>query len=540
MKSTTVRFSHILLALAILTSSIVVILTLFGRSAAAPAAAGPLDLSLEPFAAGLSDPVGITHATAGDDRLFVVERGGRIKIVQPDGTVLTTPFLDISGRADSSSTEQGLLGLAFHPNYASNGLFYVNYVNSSSGVRRTRISQFQVSSNPNAADENSEEILLTVTQPYSNHNAGDLLFGPDGYLYIPLGDGGSGGDPDNNAQNLGVLLGKIVRIDVDSGPGGTADCQGEGSGGYSVPADNPMVGGAGGTCDEIWAVGLRNPWRASFDRETGDLYLGDVGQNSYEEIDFQPAASAGGENYGWRCYEGNSSYNLTGCGVITDYTFPIFAYDNPAEGCSVTGGYVYRGSVYPAMVGHYLLTDYCSGNFWDLVHTGSGWDVTKHTNLKAFGYVAFGEDAAGELYVVNRSAGSVHRLVENSVGPVLTISKSGPAAAAAGEPITYTLTIGNQGNISATNLTITDTIPAGATYLPGSGGSLDGPVVKWTVASLAPEGEIQRSFAVTASQTVVNNDYGVTADNEAAAQGSDPVLTILATDFIFLPLVSRE
>ncbi len=372
-----------------------------------------LNLDLSTFATGFSQPVGITHASPGDDRLYVIEQAGTIKIVSAEGVVLPVPFLDITDRVDSSSTEEGLLGLAFHPEYATNGYFYVNYTNTTAEIRRTRISRFSITGDPNIADPESEDILLTVDQPYANHNAGDIQFGPDGYLYIPLGDGGSAGDPEDNAQNLALLLGKISRIDVDASPGSTPDCPGTGSGHYTVPDSNPLSDGPGGVCDEVWAIGLRNPWRSSFDRLTGDLTIGDVGQNDWEEIDLQPADSTGGENYGWRCYEGNHPYNTTACGPIDDYTFPIMEYSH-TDGCSVIGGYVYRGSRYLTMYGRYLLADYCSGTFWDLALVDGDWQATQHTNLAAFGYVAFGEDAQGELYVVNRTTGTVYALEESS------------------------------------------------------------------------------------------------------------------------------
>jgi glucose/arabinose dehydrogenase len=383
-----------------------------GQEAASSPAA--LELSLSPFASGFTQPVGAV--SAGDSRMFVIERRGVIKVVQSDGTVLPTPFLNIQARVDSSSSEEGLLGLAFHPDYATNGYFYVNYTNTSSSVRRSRISRFQVTADPNVADPDSENILLTVVQPEWNHNAGHIMFGPDGYLYVPFGDGGSGGDPWNNAQTVTTILGKINRIDINSGPGNAPDCVGEGTGDYTVPSTNPLVDGQGGACDEIWALGLRNPWRTSFDSLTGDLFIADVGQNTWEEVDFQPAGSAGGENYGWRCYEGDHPYNTTGCGPQGNYTFPIFEYSHSGGNCSVSGGYVYRGSQYPAMYGHYLLADFCSGRVWDLVSDGiGGWDSTLHTNLMASQrYVAFGEDINGELYMVGYN-GTVYRIQEDSV-----------------------------------------------------------------------------------------------------------------------------
>ncbi len=372
---------------------------------------GALTLDLEVFASGFSSPVAL--ANAADDRLFVVEQAGVIKILLPDGSTLASPFLNITDRVDASSSEEGLLGLTFHPDYAQNGYFYVNYTNTTDSIRRTRISRFSVTGNPNVADPSSENILLTVTQPQSNHNAGDIHFGPDGYLYVPLGDGGGGGDPSNNGQTLTGLLGDVSRIDVDSGPGVLPDCVGAGTGDYTIPSDNPHVDGSGGLCDEIWASGVRNPWRSSFDRLTGDFYIADVGQSAWEEVNFQPASSAGGENYGWRCYEGNHTYNTTGCGPMSDYDFPVFEYSH-SQGCSITGGYVYRGSLYPNMYGRYFFTDYCSGNFWDMVT--SNFNVTMHTNLTGFGYVSFGEATDGELYVANLN-GTIYHLVD-ATGPI--------------------------------------------------------------------------------------------------------------------------
>jgi glucose/arabinose dehydrogenase len=366
-------------------------------------------LTLAPFASGFNSPVGIVGSS--DGRLFVLERDGVIKIVLPDGSILPEPFLDISARVDASSSEEGLLGLALHPDFASNGYFYLNYINTTLEIRRTRISRFKVAGMSSVADSESEEILLTIEQPYGNHNGGHILFGPDGFLYIPLGDGGGGGDPGNRAQDVSTLLGKIARIDVDSNPGVAADCAGLGSGNYTVPAGNPMVDGSGGTCDELWDMGLRNPWRASFDWKAGDLYVGDVGQDSWEEIDFHSADVAPGQNFGWRCYEGSHPFNTVGCGPGASYTSPIFEYNQEGNGCSVIAGYVYRGRRFPVIDGHFFLTDYCSGNFWELVPNDSGsWDSLIHTNLRAFGYVAFGEGCDGELYLANIDDGMIYRL----------------------------------------------------------------------------------------------------------------------------------
>ncbi|HEX6386268.1 MAG TPA: PQQ-dependent sugar dehydrogenase, partial [Anaerolineae bacterium] len=345
------------------------------------------DLNVTVFATGFNQPVDIAHA--GDGRLFVVERAGVIRVVESDGTVLPAPFLDISNQVDKSHSEEGLLGLSFHPDYPQTPYFYVNYTNPQDG---TRISRFTVSADANVADADSEEILLTVNQPQENHNGGDLNFGPgDGYLYIGLGDGGGSGDNHGNignGQNKMTLLGKILRINVDSDSP------------YTIPPDNPFVDEANAR-GEIWALGLRNPWRFSFDRATGDMYIGDVGQNTREEIDYQPAGSGGGENYGWRCYEGNLPFNTTDCSDASAYVFPIFDYPR-SEGRAVTGGFVYRGSRYPALVGYYLFADFGSGNFWTALRNGNDWTVESHGTLSDIRQPStFGEGCDGELYVAN-------------------------------------------------------------------------------------------------------------------------------------------
>lgn len=347
------------------------------------------------FSSGFVRPCDITHC--GDDRLFVVEQRGMIWILDQNGNKLPNPFLNIDPSVGSSGNEQGLLGLAFHPNYAQNGHFYVNYTDNNGD---TKVSRFTVSANnPNLADAASEVVLLTADQPYSNHNGGCLKFGPDGYLYIGLGDGGSGGDPQANGQKRTTFLGKMLRIDV---VGGTP---------YAVPADNPFVNDAT-TLDEIWALGLRNPWRFSFDRQTGDLWIGDVGQDSWEEIDFQPASSIGGENYGWRCYEGTHTFNTSNCPNVSELTMPVAEYANSGSlGCSVTGGFVYRGFKYPQLFGKYLYTDYCTGRLWTVVPDGmGGWTNSQIADLINNQLVSFGENKNGELFMLGNGNGLVYRI----------------------------------------------------------------------------------------------------------------------------------
>ncbi len=361
------------------------------------------EIELMQIASGFSSPVDIKNA--GDDRLFIVERAGRIKIIDGTGTTLSTNFLSITGQVGDDPNERGLLGLEFHPNYATNGYFYVNYTQNNGD---TRVSRFSVDANdPNIADPSSELVIIEMDQPFWNHNAGGLEFGPDGYLYIGTGDGGSGGDPGNRSQNPMNILGKMLRIDVDNGNP------------YAIPADNPFVND-NSTLDEIWAIGLRNPWRYSFDRETGDLWIGDVGQNNWEEIDFEPANSGGGFNYGWRCYEGDNNYNTAGCGNASDYRGPAIEYNHQGfTHCSVTGGFVYRGCDFPDLYGHYIYADYCSGRFWSITPDGSGgWTNQEVGSYPGYDISTFGEDVNGELYCARLGSGGRIYKVNSTVDAV--------------------------------------------------------------------------------------------------------------------------
>ncbi|MDP2890838.1 MAG: PQQ-dependent sugar dehydrogenase [Bacteroidota bacterium] len=353
--------------------------------------------NMELFASGLSSTVCITNA--GDNRLFVVDQAGYIRIVDSDGIVRTQPFLDIHDRVTFGG-ERGLLGLAFHPDYKTNGFFYVNYVGPGD---ITNISRFKVNSgNPEIADPTSELKIMTITQPYSNHNGGTLCFGPDGYLYIGLGDGGSSGDPGNRSQNPMTLLGKMLRIDINNGNP------------YSVPTTNPFFNSST-TLPEIWSLGLRNPWKFSFDRLTGDMWIADVGQNAVEEVNFQAATSLGGENYGWRCYEGNQTYNTSGCAAASTLTFPVYTYPQGTE-CSVTGGNVYRGDVSSAYYGHYFFADYCSDRIWTLHKVGENWVKEDFGRFTGNNFSTFGEGSDGKLYVAGRGSGKIYRVVGNTTG----------------------------------------------------------------------------------------------------------------------------
>ena len=350
-------------------------------------------LELQPVASGLGSPLYLT-APAGDPRLFIVEQAGRIRIVE-SGQLLAQAFLDIRDRV-ASGGEEGLLGLAFHPNYAGNGYFYVDYthLNNARDTLYTLIERYSVSPAPDSADSASHKLILRIVQPYTNHNGGLVMFGPDGMLYIGMGDGGSGGDPQNRAQNVDSLLGKLLRIDVDGGDP------------YVSPANNPYVGRAGR--DEIWALGLRNPWRFAFDRVAGLLYIADVGQNLWEEVSVAPAGQ-GGLNYGWRIMEGTHCYNPNPCST-TGLVQPVVEYGH-ADGCSITGGFVYRGTRAPSLVGQYFYSDYCSG--WVRSFSYANGAVTGQTswslNVSLGNVLSFGEDSAGELYVLT-AGGSVYHI----------------------------------------------------------------------------------------------------------------------------------
>lgn len=356
---------------------------------------GSFTLDLEPVVDELRRPVVVTHAGDGSNRLFIVEQPGRILIYE-NGQQLSRPFLDLRDKVTTSGNEQGLLGLAFHPDFETNGLFFVNYSRKEDGDNV--IERFQVTDNPNVVNSNSGTVILTIEGAEPNHNGGDIAFGPDGFLYIGTGDGGGAGDrhgTPGNGQSLNTLLGKMLRIDVN------ADT-------YTVPGDNPF-GLQAGAAPEIWAYGLRNPWRISFDRETGDLYIADVGQANKEEINFQPASSRGGENYGWRILEGDECYDESLNCEQEGLVAPIVVYGHEF-GCAVTGGYVYRGQQYPWLAGQYIFADYCTGIVWATARDASGaWNTRRVTTFDDT-ISSFGEDEAGELYVIGHNSGTVYKL----------------------------------------------------------------------------------------------------------------------------------
>jgi glucose/arabinose dehydrogenase len=393
-------------------------------------------LNLQSFATGFSSPVEITHAP-NDSRLFVVQKGGLIRIVNTNGTVNSTPFLTVSGL--SGGSEQGLLGLAFHPNYASNGLFFINYTNTAGD---TVIARYSVSStNPDVANPTGT-ILMTIDQPYSNHNGGTLKFGPDGYLYIGMGDGGSADDPQGYAQNMTVnpsfpsriFLGKMLRIDVNSGTL------------YGIPPTNPYIGQAGK--EEIWARGLRNPWKFSFSKVNGDLWIADVGQYDIEEINkiAYPFPNTG-LNFGWRCYEGNVSYLTSGCEPMNTMTFPLAQYTHASGRCSITGGFFYTGTTYPNLQNKYVFADYCSG---EVGYINDANQVVWSYDSPGF-ITTFGEDVNGELYV--SSSGILYRVIDTSLN-TNDFEKNGITVYP--NPASDELFVKNENNIELSAIKITD------------------------------------------------------------------------------------
>jgi glucose/arabinose dehydrogenase len=347
-------------------------------------------ITLTRKASGLKKPTHIAHAGDGSKRLFVTEQEGRI-IMLKNLVPEKTPFLDIRDRV-SCCGERGLLSVVFPAGYAKKRYFYVNYTDKNGD---TVVARYRLTADPDQADPKIEEKVLFVKQPFANHNGGQLAFGPDGYLYIGMGDGGAAGDPFENGQNPDTLLGKMLRIDVESGTKP-----------YSIPPGNPFINKKG-HLPEIWALGLRNPWRFSFDRKTGDLYIADVGQNKYEEVHVQPASSRGGENYGWDIMEGMHCFQSKSCDT-TGLVMPVVEYDH-SQGCSITGGMVYRAREYPFLQGIYFYSDYCSGRIWSLQRSGDQWR-TKELLKSGLAVSTFGEDEDGNLYLADHGKGALYKI----------------------------------------------------------------------------------------------------------------------------------
>jgi uncharacterized repeat protein (TIGR01451 family) len=484
------------------------------NSAAVPAAV----VAVPPFTiteqsvipSGLSMPVHIANAHDGSRRLFVVEQGGLVRVIR-NGVLLDSPFITLTSKVVCCG-EQGLLSIAFDPDYAANGTFYVDYTNN---VGDTNVERYVVS-NPAADVANviAATKIITIDQPEANHNGGQLQFGPDGYLYIGMGDGGGGGDqhgPIGNGQNPAVLLGKILRLNVRGVPT------------YSIPSSNPFTQTASYQ-PEIWALGLRNPWRFSFDRLNGDLYIGDVGQNCWEEIDYQPGTSHGGENYGWRIMEGYHPFNVSNFNDCTQppinpptLTLPIAAYDH-GLGSAVAGGYVYRGQDYPWMRGSYFYGDPYSNRLWTIERLGPNTWLNIDRGTYPAGVTSFGEDENGELYVTDYGGGGIWKIVSASPINFSASTKQVSAShAPPGDTLTYTIVLRNTGAPFSNTIRVTDTIPVGLDYLPGSFTATHGAVD----ASAAPT---LKWSGVMSNTSIVTLTYAVTV-----ATSSQITLTNLAT-----------
>lgn len=457
-------------------------------------------------ASGLNQPVYLTHAGDGSGRIFVVEKSGVIRIIK-QGQVLAQPFLDISDRVGNDG-EAGFLSVAFPSDYKSSGYFFVYYNHIDKNLRPpeaedngrndgydTVVARFRVTSDPDRADKNSEERVLTRNQPYTNHNGGLITFGPDGYLYIGLGDGGGGGDPLDTGQDLNSLLGKILRINV--GPTGT----------YTIPPTNPFVNRTDARA-EIWDRGLRNPWRYSFDRQTGDLFIGDVGQDAREEISLHPAGAAGGLNFGWDCREGFLERStLADCSG--PFTAPILDYPR-SDGQSVTGGYVYRGSAFPAFQGRYFFADFAQGRIWSTQRAGAGWSTKQLERDTNDQFSSFGENEQGELFIV-AIGGKIYQLVDtNAPRPALdgTTFVAAPINAVAGDIVAYTLTLRNSSGASNGSVQASIQLPNALRYVPNSFSASAGAVNQASAPTLTWQGAIGAGQTITlAYQVTVNSGF---------------------------------
>ena len=515
------------------------------RSAAADPGSVTFTIALSQVASGLSDPVYLTHAGDGSGRLFIVEQTGRIRVIR-NGVLLAAPYLDITGPVLCCG-ERGLLSVAFDPDFESNGAFYVSYTRDPDGD--SVIARYVVS-NPAAdvANVTSAMPVLVIDQPQSNHNGGQLQFGPnDDYLYIGLGDGGGSGDDDaghdpqvGNGQAPGTLLGKMLRIHVRGVPT------------YTIPASNPFTQTVGYK-PEIWARGLRNPWRFSFDRVTGDMYIGDVGQGCFEEISFQPAGSHGGENYGWRLMEGFHAFdpgNQNDCSrpkvSPVGVTLPITDYGR-SLGSTVTGGYVYRGQDYPWLQGVYFFADFGSGRMWAMRQIAPGvWTGEEKLNT-AINVSSFGEDERGELYVVDYS-GRIDKLTSTAAPNLSPTRKSASSLApGTGKSVTYTVVIRNLGGSFPNGVRLTDTVPTGLAYrngsLAASSGSPDdsaAPMLKWN-GVLSSTSVVTITYAVDVTTAAVQVIQNTATINPGYAAPFTRTASIIANGVkVYLPAMLRR
>ena len=505
-----------------------------GNSPNLPVSLDPSKISFQEVASGLTNPVFITNAGDGSGRIFIVEQTGFIRILK-NGSLLSTPFLDIHTIIKSGG-EQGLLALAFHPSYGTNGIFFVAYTaprNGDSMGSNLVLEKFSVSANnPDLANSNSGVILLTISHPdNSNHNGGTLAFGGDGYLYWSTGDGGSGGDPPNNAQQLNNLLGKILRIDVNSGLL------------YSIPTNNPFSSSNDPNIrKEIWAYGLRNPWRFSFDRLTYDLYIGDVGQDIEEEVDFQVASSTGGQNYGWHILEGNLCYNpSSNCIAPSGYVPPVTTYDhgtNDSFGCALTGGYVYRGSNFPSLAGQYFYGDYCTGRLFSLHKDPTlGWQSVQLLDTP-YNISTFGEDEQGELYLADLGTGKIYNIRYQEAPHVTSISRANisPTASAS---VNFTVTFSeNVTGVDNNDFSLIKTATINGESVTGVSG---GPKV-YTVTVNTGSGSGTLRLDVIDNNSIMNassNPLGGAAIGDGSFNNGEIYIIVPFVYQSFLPLLLR-
>jgi uncharacterized protein (TIGR03437 family) len=461
------------------------------------------EIRLEQVASGITAPTDIQNAGDGSGRLFIVQQNGLIRILR-NGALVPQAFLDIRNKTKLDG-ERGLLGLAFPPGFAQKQRFYVDYTDLNGD---TVIAQYRVGANSDVADPTTEIVLLHIAQPFPNHNGGQVRFGPDGYLYIAMGDGGSGGDPQGNGQKLSTLLGKLLRIDVESDPGRV-----------NIPADNPFVSTAGARV-EIWAYGLRNPWRFSFDRANGDLYIADVGQETYEEVDYQAAAAGGGQNYGWNRMEGMHCVQ-TGCSQ-QGLTLPVAEYTHAGGNCSITGGFVYRGNVSPGLRGTYVYGDLCAGRISGLERAGGVW-TSRLLLASGFTITTFGEDEAGEMYVANAGNGSIHHILGSTAPRFTAAAVTNAASFAPGLVAGSAATVFASGVMDTAGVVGADRIPLPLS-LSGASVSVNGtPAPLYAVASVAGREQVnfQAPFEIVARQTV---SVTVTRAGQTSAPVDVPVM----------------
>jgi uncharacterized repeat protein (TIGR01451 family) len=513
-----------------------------GAAPSSMARTAAFTLSLELISGGFTLPTYVTGPADGSGRLFVLEQAGRIRVIS-NGVLLDTPYLDISNTVSfgHSNSELGLLGMAFDPDFASNGTFYLDYTDLAGN---TNIERFVVAAPAaDVAAVITATKILTIEQPYEQHKGGALQFGPhDGFLYIGMGDGGGGGDPQRNGQNLNTLLAKLLRINVRQVPT------------YTIPPTNPFTRTAGAR-PEIWAYGLRNPWRFSFDRANGDLYIGDVGQHCYEEIDFQPGASRGGENYGWNIMEGSHGFdpaNFDACDqpLLTPPTLTLPVYEYPHSGllAAVVGGYVYRGTRYPQAAGVYFYADHELGLIWSLEQSSPGsWVSTQRLDIAPQGISSFGEGPDGELYLATYSTGEVYRVVMGPLPPNLAASTKAASTLPPrrGEMLTYTVVLRNTGAPFTNTVRVTDIVPSAVDYVSGSFtatlGAIDlsaAPALKWS-GMLSGTRVVTLTYAVTVSTitTITNN---AVIDPEFTAAFTRSVTIVASRIPVYLPLVSKN